>query len=171
VLEIDPRDSAMIRRAAELVRRECPSHAATGRDDMIQEGWLALLEAQARGRLPPDPGPHRYAYITQRTMGAMRDARRKAFRALPDDVSQLPSPDTEVGAGDSAEDDMLDRAHVLGQARRILGHPRATPVMRDTLRALISGETLAEIAQRRGCSVSAAYKVGERLDWLGAMLR
>ena len=162
---IGPNDADIIRLSAWIVRRECPEHSATTREDMIQEGWLAALEAQAAGRVPPH-GPHREAYLRQRVCGAMRDARRRAVRAIPDGVDHE-WPDADTGHAQ----EMIDRVYVREQVAMFDRSPAATPLMRETLARLLNGETLSQIARRRWGTKSTLERVTDQIDWLMAMLR
>lgn len=157
------RDAQIVRRSAWHAMRDGAHHAMT-RDDLMQEGWLAALEADAAGRAPAG-GHHRAAYLTMRTLGAMRDARRRMPRQVPEHDGRDPPAGVDDGEA------LIDRAHVQGQLRRLRECRAMTPAMRQVLDALVAGDTIAEIARARGCSISAVYKVADRLDWLAAMLR
>ena len=159
----DPEAAAIIRRSAARVAAT-GHHAAVTREDMIQEGWLAVLEAEAAGRVP-GMGPHRAAYLTLRTMGAMREASRRAKRQLPDDHCALP----ECLPADSLGPERA--AHLLGQVRRFERCGAATPRMRRALRLLLSGHSSGDAAAEMGVSTSAVSHLLRRVDWLMAMLR
>lgn len=159
-----PIDPAVIERAARRVRLECPSLALTG-EDLEQEGWLALLEAQAAGRLPADE-PHKLAYGVVRAMGAMRDARTRAEREVPgaDGGGQVPE------LPDEAATDPADRVYVRQQLARFRRCRGATAAMHQVLDGLLAGQTVAQIAARRGCHPSAVTQIARRVEWAMAML-
>jgi hypothetical protein len=155
---------------AQLIARAAAEVAAAGRHwsidrrDLVQIGWLAALEAQAAGRLP-DAAPHREAYLTLRTRGAMRDACARARREIPeaapinDDITADDAPGPEFAA------------HLRGQARRFEADPCATPRMRQALRLLLAGHSTDEMAAQMGCSWSGVSQFLARVDWLMAMRR
>lgn len=77
-------DATLVKHAVSAVWR-CGTHPSLERQDLEQIGWLALLEAQAAGKLPDDAG-HRTAYVLRRMTGAMIDASRAANRRGTDPV-------------------------------------------------------------------------------------
>lgn len=156
-------DTRLIDRCASAVAREGWHHALERRD-LVQIGWLAMLEAQARGRVPA-ADPHRSAYLRVRIMGAMRDARRSDMAALPDHYAEL--TDDTAAYETSAE----DRCYVRQQAARFFSRPAATPAMRRALLLLLDGLTIGEAAKALGVSVSAVSQVLRRCEWTMAMLR
>ena len=156
-------DAALIARVAGYVQREC-HHPALTRDDLVQEGWLAMLEAEAAGRVP-GIGPHRAAYLAVRTSGAMRDARRRAMLEVPAGDAEAPED------GHDPTPDVIDAVHVRRQLERFSARREATPAMREVLHALLAGRTLREIARDRACTTSAVLQIARRVEWLMAMLR
>lgn len=156
-------DREVIQRAVEKVWREC-RHPALERDDLEQEGWLAVLEAEAASRAPA-PGPHRPGYVFLRAAGGMRDARRRAARQIPEGSDDAPE------LAEDRTDDVIAGIHVREQLRRFSTRREATPAMRQVLHGLVAGRTVGDLAAERGCSTSAVFQIAYRVEWLMSMLR
>jgi len=140
-------DCEAIVKAAALRVRET-RHFAVSDQDLEQEGWLALLEAQAAGRLPAETGPHRQGYATLRARGAMRDACRAARRFGDDKYG-------EAGKDLAActEPGPFEKTYY----REILAlhDTHATDKMREALRRVLQGGYGEEVAEELGISPSA----------------
>ncbi len=160
-----PIDPAVIERAARRVHLECPS-LALNREDLAQEGWLALLEAQAAARLPADE-PHRSAYAAVRAMGAMRDARTRAEREVPGADGDGTVPELP----DDGAPDPVGRVFVRQQLARFRSSRGVTEAMRQVLDGLLAGQTVGQIAAKRGCHPSAVTQIARRVEWSMAMVR
>jgi DNA-directed RNA polymerase specialized sigma24 family protein len=80
------------------------------REDLKQEGRLALLLAQRDGKLPTDP-THCVHYLYRRLYGAMVDANRAAWDQQPMEVDEL-TDDTPTRAAV----EQPERAYQLRQA-------------------------------------------------------
>ncbi len=141
-----------MRRCAARVLRECPHHALTV-DDLLQEGRLAVLVAQRAGRIPAGDS-HRTGYLVLRASGAMRDARRRAgFREPFEDPPEAPDEDAV---------DPERQALLSMHARRLLRRRDLPAATQDVIARLLAGQSIQEIAERRGTSVSAVYQAAYR---------
>ena len=69
---------------------------ALTRQDLLQEGRMALLESLRAGRVPADPA-HRTHYILRRVRGAMQDCNRAVREQQPDDVRAISDATPEIG--------------------------------------------------------------------------
>ena len=136
-------DAELIRYSA---RRACStSIPSVSYADLVQIGWLALLEADKDGRIPADAGS-RAAYLSWRVYGAMLDALRVERR--------------QFGFADGGRDaDVCDpmpgpeRLAQFNQAARIFER-RATVKVRLALEMIVQGHSRADIA--RFCGVTNA---------------
>lgn len=130
---------------AGIARRWCWT-TAVERDDLVQEARLALLEAEAAGRLPAEP-THRRAYEHVRARGAMRDLAAREARAAScevpaDDLTdERPGPEQIVAARES-----------LALVKR-----RLPPWKARALEALLAGQDHDESAISHG--LAAARRV------------
>jgi DNA-directed RNA polymerase specialized sigma24 family protein len=139
-------DAEAIRIAAAWVCRAGRPYAMD-RDDLIQTGWLAVLEAQAAGRLPAG-GQHRRGYIIQRAYGQMRDTAAKVRAQMPEYVHQLDHDPPGDGMGPE------DAAHIRGL--RALHDQHASPACRQALALFLDhGASGEDAAQALGISPAA----------------
>ena len=132
-----------VRRCAWLAsRRLCP---ILSRDDLRQEGHLALMLAHRQGRLPADE-MHAKHYVVRRALGAMVDANRKAWRhSLPSlqflDDEESSSPRHEPIDFSAAPE---RHAQIKQAIERIV--LRGTPQLIDCLDRLADGTSCTEVA-------------------------
>jgi RNA polymerase sigma factor (sigma-70 family) len=117
------------------------------RDDLMQEGRIAIWLAERAGRVPADH-EHRVRYIRARALGAMRDANRRAWRQLPMAVDELDEEKPQA-AGDAQPDAIL-------QLRQLIAHfaRRGSARVKECVDLCASGCTGDEIATRMGISRS-----------------
>lgn len=120
-------DASLVRRLARISRHaDGPSRHTL--EDLTQAGWLALLEAQAAGRVPRHQ-PDRAAYLSVRLHGAMRDAKATDRRQHP---AWWQPPD--LGDGGVAGVAMIDPAP----------GPERTVIARQHLAAIWAAATARE---------------------------
>ena len=148
---------AALTAADEAIVQRCARHASRylspglTRDDLRQEGRLALLVAQRDGKVPDD-SLHRERYTARRVLGAMLDANRSAWRQQPASVSAI-DDDDDARAQIAAVDAQPDVICQMRQAvKRILS--RGTPQLIACLDLLSSGLLGEEVAERMGVSPS-----------------
>ena len=114
------------------------------RDDLMQEGRIALWLAQQLGRVPEEP-EHRRRYIITRVTGAMRDAVGRAHRQLPmacgdGDCDAPPEP-----ASAAAPDARMQMRQLVAFVTR-----RGSERMKQCLEMLADGIPCNEVADRMG---------------------
>jgi DNA-directed RNA polymerase specialized sigma24 family protein len=101
------------------ILRRCAWRASRGlspgltRDDLLQEGRLALWLAERDGRVPTDP-KHAHAYLARRALGAMQDANRCAWRQQPPTVGEL-TPDTPTREACEQPDTIAQMRQVIAR--------------------------------------------------------
>lgn len=139
-------DEAIVQRCARHASRYlCPGLT---RDDLRQEGRLALLVAQRDCKVPDDP-LHREKYTARRVLGAMLDANRTAWRQQPASVSAINESTHERPAVDAQPDVICQLRQAI---KRLLSH--GTPQLIACLDLLASGLRGDEVAERMGVSPS-----------------
>lgn len=117
------------------------------RDDLMQEGRIALWVAQQLGRVPEE-ADHRRRYVIARVTGAMRDANRRAWRQQPMGVDELDDARHHAETTGAGPDAIL-------QMREFIGHIAArSPGLRRCLEALADGMAVGEVAASLGVSPS-----------------
>lgn len=124
-----PAEDDQIRRLSWLALRS--AGADIERDDLVQIGRLALLVAEAEGRVPADPA-HRRNYITQRVLGEMRDHMARQWAR-----GQREVPGDDAGGALVDGGDASSYSHI---ARALAGVAAALrPGGRVFIEALLSG--------------------------------
>lgn len=141
-------DDKIVARSARIARQYL--HTSLTPDDLIQEGWLAILEAQRDGRVPDDLA-HRERYVSVLTLGAMIDACRAARVRWPVGMVELDDGHDEAGH------DSTERTVQVRQAVQRF-EAKATPSMLAVVRKLAEGLTTVEAARALGVSHSAAWQ-------------
>lgn len=135
------------------ILRMCAWRASRGlspgltRDDMLQEGRLALWLAERDGRVPADP-LHASHYLARRVLGAMQDANRAAWRQQPPTVNEL-TPDTPTRDSPEAPDAVAQMHEAL---ERIVS--RGTAQLVRCLELLADGQDDASASRALGVSKS-----------------
>lgn len=127
------------------------------RDDMLQEGRIAVWLATREGRIPAEP-EHRRHYVLRRALGAMRDANRRAWRQQPMQADELDDNDAPDTAGPEAR---LQLRQLIALLTR-----RASPCVRRCVELLAEGCDDAEVAAAMHVSpsrVSQMRKQARRL--------
>lgn len=143
-----------VKQAAEYINKENFNSSLT-KEDLFQEGCLAILIAIKENRVPEDE-PHRSSYIFVRAAGAMRDARRKARNDLILYESELPEyPDKHP-----VDFDRLLASQKISNFKK---SKKTTPAMIQVFDALIEGKSLHEIAIERKASISAVSRIVKRV--------
>lgn len=133
----------------EVLIARCASRAYLGRspgltrDDMLQEGRLAIWLAAREGRIPDDP-EHRRRYVQRRALGAMRDANRRDWRQQPIEACELGDNHAPDTAGPEAR---LQMRELIGLLMR-----RASPRVCRCIELLAEGCDDAEVAAAMGVS-------------------
>ncbi len=135
---ITPADEKIIGRCAWIAMR----HLSPGltRDDLLQEGRLALVLARRAGRVPDEP-KHAAAYTNRRVLGAMLSANTAAWQQQPSQVGEL-----------------TDETH----APEAPGQPEALAQLRQAVARVVSKGSaqlircLESLAQTDDCTETAA---------------
>jgi RNA polymerase sigma factor (sigma-70 family) len=153
-------DDALIRRCVSYVYRGL-SPSLT-RDDLLQEGRIAIWLADRDGRIPSDP-LHRRRYIRRRAIGAMVDANRQAWRQQPIDVCEL---------GDEHHAESADRPDLSLQLRQLLEHLTHTATERtlECIELLAEGRSAVEVAGVMGVDPSRVSQLRREAKRLVAEL-
>ena len=146
---------------------QCASRAYLGRspgltrDDMLQEGRLAIWLAAREGRIPADP-EHRRRYVQRRALGAMRDANRRDWRQQPIEAVEL--------ADNDAPDTASPEARV--QMRQLIGllMRRASPRVSRCVELLAEGCDDAEVAATMRVSPSRVSQLRKEARQIVAAL-
>lgn len=138
-----PTDEALIAQCAGRSWRG-RSHGLT-RDDMLQEGRIAVWMAAREGRIPAEP-EHRRHYVLRRALGAMRDANRSAWRQHPLEVGELGDNDSPDTASPEAR---LQLRQLIALLTR-----RAPPCVLRCVELLAEGNDDAEVAAAMHVSAS-----------------
>lgn len=138
----------------EAILRRCAWRAAKGlahgltRDDLLQEGRIAIWLARTAGRIPRGDEAHASRYIAQRAYGAMVDASRQAWSQRPITVDEL-APEHEA----SDDSDRPDTRAQLAQAIEILARTGSSRV-NECLGLVSSGSSYTEAARAMGITAS-----------------
>lgn len=109
------------------------------RDDLLQEGRLALWLADRDGRIPDDP-QHARNYVIRRALGAMRDADRAARRQYPHESTD----DDDEPRHEPVAPGTPERAHQLRQVVARIAR-RGSEQLQQCVELLADGLTVAEV--------------------------
>ena len=141
--EVDPRqpltveDENIIHRCAWYASKHLSP--ALSREDLKQEGRLALLIARAEGRVPTEP-LHREKYTARRVLGAMFDANSTSWRQQPMTVGEL-TPGTPTRPAPGQPDSICEARQA---AERLLRHGSEKVI--HCMELLAGGNTCEEAA-------------------------
>jgi RNA polymerase sigma factor (sigma-70 family) len=153
-------DDQIIRACAWRVRR----YASPGldRDDVLQEGRIAMWQARQAGRVPAD-AVHAERYLLRRVRGAMIDAHRAEWRQRPPSVSTLDDGEEQVGGVSPQQPD------AAAQARQALARviERGSSRMLECLAGLI-GADAAEVARELGIDASRVSQLRQQARRIAA---
>lgn len=115
---------------------------AISRDDLKQEGYLAILKAQRAGKLPEDK-KHQRGYIFRRALGAMVDAQRTSCKQFPVYLDEIEENFEPAPKEFSAEFPLQ-----LEQAMKALNKKNSQ--FEYLIKELVEGSTCQEIADKLG---------------------
>lgn len=139
----------------EKILRSCAWRARPGlgltRDDLLQEGRLALWLARSAGRVPSGDDLHARRYLAQRAYGAMADASRTARGQWPAEVDELATEHEGLGAGPDAQ------AQVRQAIERLVR--KGSPKVRECISLLAGGSSRREAARAMGVSASRVSQI------------
>lgn len=154
-----PPDEVLIARCASRTYRG--RSPGLTRDDMLQEGRLAVWLAGRDGRIPAEP-EHRRRYLLRRALGAMRDANRTAWRQQPMEADEYRDHDAPDTAGPEATLQLRELIALLAR--------RASPRVARCIGLLAEGNDDAEVARAMGVSPSRVSQMRKEARRLVAAL-
>lgn len=149
----EPDEEAIVAMCARAASRGLSPGLA--REDLLQEGRLAIWQARCEGRVPAD-AVHARRYLARRALGAMIDANRAAWKQLPLTVNEL-GDDTPVQAVSAQPDTLLHLRQVL---ERVLA--RGAGRVGQCLELLARNYTQAQAARELGVSQSRISQLRRR---------
>ncbi len=146
-------DEAIVRAAERTVRRILRGqYVGYTRDDLLQEGRLAVLVARRLGRVPDDT-EHARRYLARRAQGAMLDSVRAARRQMPQQADEL----TTIAPLPAANIDPSARLRMRGAVELL--YRRCTPRVIECVELLATGLRQCDVAREMGVSESRVVQM------------
>lgn len=152
-------DDEILRACAWRARR----YASPGleRDDVLQEGRIALWLARKSGRIPED-ALHAERYLLRRVLGAMVDAYRTDWRQRPHNVDEL----TDLTPGEVAPERPDSQLQMRQAIERVITNGSAGVVRCFWM--LVDGSKVSEVARDMHVSESRVSQLRRRARELAA---
>jgi len=149
-------DDTAVRAAERTVRRLMRGqYVGFTRDDLLQEGRLAVWLARRDGRVPDEP-EHARRYLTRRTQGAMLDYGRAVRRQLPANALEL-TPETDLRAHTPEPEARLRLRDAVARLAA-----RGSAPLWACIDLLASGTEPADVAAHLGVSESRVSQLRKR---------
>lgn len=152
-------DDEILRACAWRARR----YASPGleRDDVLQEGRIALWLARESGRVPED-ALHARRYLLRRVLGAMVDAHRTDWRQRPHNVDEL----TDSTPGEVAPEQPDSQLQMRQAVERVVANGSAGVVRCFWM--LVDGSKVSDVARELHISESRVSQLRRRARELAA---